>query len=235
MGRKRNPQYPKINLEQAIEKGFALHLVANEHTISMDVAAQELGYTNSRSGAAQTTLASLKSFHILEFEGKGKVSISPNIKVLKFSPNTDEKSKVLNELLLNPPIYNQLFSKFGPDLASNTILVWELMQAGFKDETAANQAVKTFKESINYIKSIGNASLSEPESDTNGDDKHQQATLTETPESESLPETDEKSCDRILIRLPEGRKAWIIVPDDFQAKDKPVLIKQIEAIYVEEE
>lgn len=235
--RKRNPRAPTMSLQEAIKYGNLVYDIAGLHVIPIDAAAEALGYKDSRSGAAQVRLATLKQYGILHKHGKSEIAVSEDIQTIRFSPALDEQYSAANTLFRTPSIFSDILEKYNDSPPDDSVIRFDLIGLGFNRE-GADLVLKCFRESYDYISNI---SIDQTPQSSDHDVDVQEDVTTQ-------PQGDEKGgvnpvdavlsqvgYENMLIRLPNKRKAMLSIPDDFNAKDKSALISQVSAIWIEDD
>jgi hypothetical protein len=158
--------------------------------------------------------------------------------------------------LAAPTVFSELLQKFPGKLPSAASLKFELIQKGFNPATA-DECVKAFVNSVDYVRKAvperePPSAIKESESSNTGDEAAT-GPSTEVGREQNQPaavapaETaagviasqleiagDERS-DRIPVRLPLGRRAWLVIPSPFYEADKLRLISQIELLLTDDD
>ena len=240
--RKKNPRAPLIKLDQAIEFAREIYEQARCTEIDVDVASVALGYKDSRNGAAQTKLGTLKYYGIVEGRGKGRVAVSTDLQSYLYAPSDEEKWLIAANFLQTPAVFRAILDQFDGELPGEAVIrMFLLKQIGFVDPDKAENVISVFAASLEFVNSL------KPR-DENSSTSNADAKLDKTPqakeETNSSPITDRLAASElpdgngyhpaIPIRLRGKRMAWMSIPDDFVEADKQVLKDQIDAIWVEE-
>lgn len=236
-GKKINPQFPRFSLRDAVESGFKIYDATKCHTVALDSMAASIGYKNSKNGAAQTKLGTLKMFGITQFEGKGKVSLSDAIEELKFSPDNNSKYKILLTFLNSPKQFSEVLTQFDNELPDDAVLKFELIRKGF-NETGADLFMETLKSSIEYVESFNTESNQTQNIGNSNDDKNPPP-QPKGGNREGNPEgmnVDDVEYDLpIPLRLTKGKRAFLKLPKDFNSQDRKAIRQQIDGIYIDDE
>jgi hypothetical protein len=93
--RKRSPRAPSIALDDAIGRALKVYEAEGKHPAPIDVVARHIGYKNPSSGAAATTLASLRYYGLLERPKEGFLAASRDLEAYKFAPDDKVKSQLV--------------------------------------------------------------------------------------------------------------------------------------------
>ncbi|WP_262689410.1 hypothetical protein [Kordiimonas aestuarii] len=234
--RTKNPRTPVFPLQQAMEYGMQIYTEARCSTVDVDVAAVALGYKDSRNGAAQTKIGTLRYYGIVEGKGKGKIAVTEALQDFTFAPDEFVKWEVAKAFLEAPMVFKSILDQFDGNVPADAVVkMFLLKEVGFVDPQKADLVIKVFRESLSFLDSLTPNNL----------DKEDKAETTPPPASDDLTSEDIKqkpangspevpvALDSIPIRLPKGRKAWLTIPEDFSDADKEVIKTQIDAIWVE--
>jgi hypothetical protein len=249
--RKKSPRAPSIPLDEAFARVMKIYDRERLHPAPTDVIAQHLGYKNANSGSALSTFASLRYFGLLARPKEGMLAVAKEVESYKFAPDEKLRRSLLLSFLERPALYKELLEKYESGLPSDANLKFELIQRGFAPQ-AAESAMIVFKKSVTFADYYGSEDNQQVEENTYGD------SLDSIPESydsyEPASGSDEKSAsigtasaatqqieaddlemDRIPVRLPGGRRAWLLIPAPFYNADKARLKAQIDLLLTVED
>ena len=158
--RNRNPAFPAVGLEAALDRVQVLLKHEGRKPMRPETAATHWGYSIT-SSAAQQALSALKQYGLLIDEKDGdarKLRLSPLALRIVLDKRTDstERLKALREAALNPRVFAELWRKAGDDgsLPSNTelehYLTLERKQPFYPD--AVKNVIKIFESTITLAK-----------------------------------------------------------------------------------
>ena len=247
--RKKSPRAPSMSLEEAIDRVQKVYDRDRLHPSPTDVVAQHLGYKGASNGAALSVLASVRYFGLVDRPREGFLAVTKDFEHFKFAPDERQRRSLLIGFLRKPPLYAELLDKYESGLPSDANLRFELIQRGFSP-VSAEATLVAFRRSVDYADYFA------------GDD-HDTATPVTTEDaadaldagsnaaklaptnsaginssasalSASNLGTDE-DMDRIPVRLPGGRRAWLIIPAQFFNTDKARLKAQIDLLLTQDE
>lgn len=249
--RKKSPRAPSIALDEALDRALKAYDKERLHPAPTQVVAQNIGYKSANNGAALSTLAALRYYGLLDRPKEGLLAVTKEVESFRFAPNEELRSSLLAKFLRQPPLFSDLLEKYESGLPSDANLKYELIQRGFAP-TAAESVLAAFKRSVEF------AGLYERRSDLPA-----VAELDSAPEeqNESAPQIlgysspsqqlanelqpasaarpvlagDDVDHDRIPVRLPGGRRAWLLIPSPFYSSDKARLKAQIDLLLTEDE
>lgn len=240
--RKKSPRAPSLPLNEALERAIKIYDRERLHPATTDIIAQHLGYKSANNGSALSILASLRYFGLLDRPKEGMLSVAKEVESYKFAPDANLRRSLLLGFLGRPALYSDLLEKYASGLPSDANLKYELIQRGFAPQ-AAESALTVFKGSVGFANYFGSESDNEFEGDT-GDDFQDPITEPEeaqpvaenvVPAISSLPlpnkiSQEDADLDRIPVRLPGGRRAWLFIPTPFYNADKARLKAQIDLL-----
>lgn len=245
--RKKSPRAPSIPLDEALTRVMKVYDRERLHPAPTDVVAQHLGYKNANSGSAMSALASLRYFGLLERPKEGMLSVSRQVESYKFSPDEKLKRSLLLDFLKRPPLYKDLLEKYGAGLPSDPNLKFELINKGFFPQ-AAEPALTVFKSSVAFADYYNSEFASAPEEEIEEESQdifpiasdysseESKGVVASSPPSAARPEEfDDSQVDRIPVRLPGGRRAWLLIPTPFYDADKSRLKAQIDLLLTSED
>ena len=240
--RKKSPRAPSLPLDEALTRVMKVYDRERLHPAPTDVVSQHLGYKSANSGTALSALASLRYFGLLERPKEGMLAVAKEVESYIYAPDEKLKRSLLLGFLGRPVLYSELLEKYVSGLPSDANLKFELIQRGFAPQ-AAESALIVFKGSVAFADYYNGESGDEAEEDAydysqsafpvadepqSAGDK---AGLT-VPSSAVIPqaEPDDAELDRIPVRLPGGRRAWLFIPTPFYNADKLRLKAQIDLL-----
>jgi hypothetical protein len=139
--KERSPNFPFINLENALERAKLFYQEERKGSAPFLAAARHWGYSPSSSGAMQT-VAALKSYGLLTDEGSGaqrKVRLSDlAIRILlDLRPDTPDLGRLKRTAALSPPTAAEIYEKWPDGLPSDPTLHHFLtLERNFSQESA---------------------------------------------------------------------------------------------------
>lgn len=238
----RSPRAPSLSLADALEKVMVLYSAKQLHAVPLDIAAKHIGYKNAKSGAALTTIASLRYFGLLERPQKGQVNVSKDVEIYKYSPDPKEKKGILEHWLQSPDVFKDLFEKYGDSAPTLETITYSLIRSGFRPNTA-NSVSQAFVESLHYIKfEFGQQSapyIDESEKINFDVSPVNEANFEIQIEPNVEKEIDQSpsghDVDKILVRLSGGRRAWLVLPTKLYERDKKRIKAQLDVVLADDE
>ncbi len=235
LARKKSPRAPSIALQQAIEGAIKIYEKERRHAAPVEAVAQHLGYKNANNGAAVKALASIRYFGLLERPSDGMLAVAKDIETYQFAPNPSLRQDLIRRWLKAPQLFADLLEKYKDGLPSDANLRFEFSQRGFLPD-GVESAVSVFRNSVEFARyfelrpdPIENEGRPAPQ-EVEPEPRSPQVAEPEPQQREA----DSKS-DRIPIRLPGGRRAWLEVPTPFYAADKERIKRQVDLLLTQED
>lgn len=243
--RKKSPRAPSIDLKDALERTGKAYDSERLHAAPVDVVAQNLGYRGSNNGAAMSALASLRYYGLVERPREGVLAVAKDYENFRFAPDAGSKRSFVQKFFRSPPLFKELLEQYESGFPSDATLKYELIQRGFLPQSAAT-LVAVLRRSIDYI----NAEFPYEEKSTAaevGDGPSEtEGVLQETPlrqptdvdalaDQSAIVVNSTGDHDRIPVRLPGNRRAWLVIPTPFFSADKKRIKAQIDLLLTEDD
>lgn len=239
--KKKSPRAPSLALGDAIERALRVYdEEGGRHPAPLDTVAQHLGYKNAKSGAALTAIASLRYYGLFERPMDGHLAATQDLESYKFAPSDKLRKELAVKWLQTPPIFSELLEKFEAGLPSDGTLKHTLIQMGFTP-SGADICMGAFRKSVEFSGYYETPVKSEEEVFDEGENS---AVSTDAPASSPQEQSTSASTavaltssdvDRIPVRLPGGRRAWIEIPSPFYSTDRERLKAQIDLLLADDE
>jgi hypothetical protein len=232
-------------LKEALARALAIHDKEGRHTVSADVAAQDMGYKDARSGRSRRALATLRQFGLITTPKDGYVAVSRQLETYKFAPDEITKRTLLLEFFRSPPIYKTLIAKFPERLPSDAALKFEFIQLGFVP-SGVDDEVRIFRLSAEYSGGYAPTGMAIGAAASSHDDDHDHdGSIVDGGSSSEAAQSGTRSekasvvhsatiGDRIPIRLAGGRKALLEIPAPFYEADKRIIKAQIDLVLTDD-
>ncbi len=230
-------------LNEALDRAMKVYDQERLHPAPVEVIALGLGYKSANNGAALAAIASLRYFGLLERPKDGFLSITKAVESFKFSPSELQRRELLIQFLKSPPLYAELVEKYANGLPSDASLKYELIQRGFIP-AGAESALSCFKQSVNFAAYFEFQAAQVIAEDDTLIDSPEEDEIVSVPSKNGAPvvasstvqsTAGDEALDRIPVRLPGGRKAWLLIPTLFFEADKIRLKAQIDLLLTEDE
>lgn len=149
MSNVRSPNYPVINLGEALEAVRPAFKAENRNKFSRLVLAKHLGYT-SLNGRASGKVGALRAYGLVEGSGDELRLSDDAVTALNAPSNSEHRSAALARLALKPPLFNELRKDFPESQPSVENLRFELIKRRFTEE-AAEKAASNYLETMNLV------------------------------------------------------------------------------------
>ena len=247
--RKKSPRAPSMALDEAIDRVQKVYERDRLHAAPTDVVAQHLGYKGASNGAALSALASVRYFGLVDRPRDGFLAVSKDFEHYKYAPDDMQRRRLLISFLRRPPLYAELLDKYQDGMPPDPNLRFELIQRGFSP-VSAEATLLAFRRSVDYADYFAGHDLPGITPIAVGDDVDavEAESLGSSPASQDLqtisatgPELSVSNLgsagdmDQIPVRLPGGRRAWLVIPTPFFTADKARLKAQIDLLLTRDE
>jgi hypothetical protein len=145
-GRMRSPNYPGLNLEQAIESADKLWNAEKRTAVSHETAATALGY-KMLSGPARVAIAAIRQYGLIEKAEKGHIRISDLAVAILHGQGTD-RDLALGQAGLSPSLFLEL-SRTHMEASETAIRSYLITKKHFAED-GARRAAKAFKDTVAF-------------------------------------------------------------------------------------
>jgi hypothetical protein len=148
--RLRSPSYPNISLPEAISLAHKIVDVALSGPIEEDDLARRLGYEPNSSWLG-LRLSALSKFGLLEIipatSTRGRICELTALgdKLMRWNSGSDEHKVALRHAALRPPIYNDLWTRFGPEFPTNREMATYLVDERKFNPNVVNTLLSDFR------------------------------------------------------------------------------------------
>ena len=242
--RKKSPRAPTMALDEALERAMRAYDKERLHATPTDVVAQNMGYKGVSSGTALSALAALRYYGLLERPGDGLLAISKEVEAYRHSPSENQKRSFLFNFLRKPALFAELLDQYTSGLPSDATLKEALLERGFLPATATS-VLNAFSRSVEFA-----GYFEPPENSTTRDAAGVESAALVTGKNlnpvDSSVDVDSSVTphvsvnegvehDKIPVRLPGGRRAWLFIPTPFFMADKQRLKAQIDLLLTQED
>lgn len=144
----RSPNYPAIDLREALVRMGAVFERERQHTMSKDVAIKGLGYSGPN-GAALGTLSAVVKYGLLDRSGDA-YRVSDRTVAILHPKNPTEKQQALRDAALSPPLFAELAEQFPGGQVSDDNLRSYLIRNSFSSNAVAG-VIKAFRETMQMV------------------------------------------------------------------------------------
>ncbi len=152
MAKKRSPNYPAIDIDDAIEAIKPVWAEETRNKMSRLVLAKHLGYS-SLNGRALSKIGAVRAYGLIDGSGD-ELRVSDDAMILLEAPSGDPKRQQTKlQCALKPPLFKDLHGKFESKPSDENVR-FQLIQDGFTPE-AAGKAVKIFLATMDVVSAWG--------------------------------------------------------------------------------
>lgn len=151
MAKSRSPNFPMVDLAQAIEGISKIYAEEKRATFPKDSSVEHLGYT-SINGRSLGMLAALKAYGLLNGRGDDLQVSDRAVAILEAPKETDDYEMALLDAFHSPPMFGRIIEQY-EDIPSEKTLRWWLVQQGFTSD-GAEKAAETYLSSARLVSPI---------------------------------------------------------------------------------
>lgn len=163
VNRDRSPNYPQINIAQAIDRTRKIYQQASRHSVQDTNAAEFLGYT-SLNGTSKAVLSSLKKYGLLVKAADGSKVSNDAFDIFELPEDSQERLAAIRRCALRPAAFKTLYDSYSAKLPADSIVRHSLMSKQSYHSEGANQLIKVYKETLEYLDKTGiNMAIAVPE------------------------------------------------------------------------
>lgn len=163
----RSPNYPGMNLQEAIAKVAAIYKKEYNHPVAREVVAKHIGY-GGINGASATAISTLVKYGLLEPTSREQVRVTSRaMTIIELKSGNPDRIGAIREAAFEPPLYTELHDQFGNRLPSDDNFRMYLIKRGFNPK-AVGEVIRAYRDTMAFVDEEG-AGLSsgfEPEDET---------------------------------------------------------------------
>lgn len=165
----RSPAYPSIGLGKAVQRADQVYAKEKQYAVSTSVIPGLWGYSSLNGPAAQQLSALLK-FGLMSDEGTGNertVKVTDLAVQILSHPDSAAREEAIRTAALLPSIHREMWDQYGPELPSDSNLLWRLTRERSFTDTGAREFIREWRDTIAFAKlGDGGASASATEEDS---------------------------------------------------------------------
>ncbi len=155
MARVRSPNYPQLDLGEAINRVEQVFAKEHKHLAPKEVVVQHLGYS-SLNGAALGALSALDKYGLLERDGD-KYRVSSRAIEILHPESSVKKAEAIRDAAFSPALYAELSQEFPDSPPSDENLKAFLIRRGFAP-SALTRVIEVFRKTMDLVQfSVNNA------------------------------------------------------------------------------
>ena len=146
--RHRSPNYPGIDLEDAIDSVVKLHKSMGRNEFDSDDAIKAWGYS-SGSGPVRVRMAALRQFGLVDGRrGESRRVSRTGLIFATHDPSSPEYQETLRATAVRPPLFAKAREAM-PNASDSSLRQWLLMDEDFSDE-GASRFVEVFRTTMRF-------------------------------------------------------------------------------------
>lgn len=144
----RSPSFPAIDLGDAVERARALYEAERRNAARPEIVVTHWGYSPKSSGGLQT-IAALRAYGLLEGEGTARLT-DRAMRLVLDDPGSPERTRMVREAALAPPVHARLWERYGADLPSDKNLrSFLILELGF-NEGSVDLCLRNYRETLSF-------------------------------------------------------------------------------------
>lgn len=146
----RSPNYPKLSLEEAVERAKQIYKAEHLHLANKDVVAQDLGY-KSLNGSSARIVSALKNYGLLDEPERDKVRVSDDaMTVLELPNGNNERTQVLRSMAFAPQVFADLQETYKGSPPSDVNIRHYLIRKKYLPG-AADEVIRLYRDNLSFI------------------------------------------------------------------------------------
>lgn len=153
MARIRSPNYPQVELGQAIDLVGKIFKEEAQNFAPREVVAELLGYS-SVSGASEKKVSAITAYGLLERNAERELRVSDLAVSILHPEDEAEKERALEEAALSPNLFQEIGEKWPDAPPSDSNLKSYLIRRGF-NQNSVDQVVSVYRDTMAMISQNG--------------------------------------------------------------------------------
>ena len=230
MVRQRSPNYPGIDLEEALGVISTIYQKEGRAPFSLEVAATGLGY-KSLSGPVRVKLAALRQYGLIDQQRRGEFKLTPRaLTLILRNAASREYQQALREAAVEPALFNEL-GETRRSSSAESLRHHLIVDRNFTDD-GAKRFIEVFKSTIQLanLEESGNISGYEPDESWLDDE----AVMLDQTQSSGRTASQRQEIEghtRVPLRLMGGQTwAAIELPDKMTDKQWTQMLAMLDAL-----
>lgn len=148
----RSPNYPRITLEEALQKISEVYEKQHTYKTDKEVVAKNLGY-GGINGGSQAMMGALGSYGLLLKEGK-EFKVSDNaVSIIELAKDSSERTELIKSIANSPDIFADLHSEYKEKLPQIETLRHFLIKKKFLPK-AASEVIRIYRANVEFVNQI---------------------------------------------------------------------------------
>lgn len=225
--RTRSPSYPSIGLKAALEKATAFYAKEGHHAAPLAAVAKDWEFEIKSSGL-MLGVAALKKYGIFEEIGSDQSRqfklTDLGLRLVVMHAEAPERAELLKKAALHPPLYRELWAKYGEALPSDaTIKTFLILEKKF-NRASVEDAIRVYKQTISFAKLSDSDTLGDSDENTDPQDDVAVPPTPSTHIGKLMPPAvpplkQQVGMIDIPVPLPSGALAYYRVPARMNSAD----------------
>lgn len=153
MARIRSPNYPQVELHEAIRLARKIFDEEGQNAAPRDVIAELLGYS-SINGASDKKVSAITAYGLLEKAQDRELRISDLAMRILHPEDDKEESEALAEAALSPNLFQEINERWPDNPPSDANLRSYLVRRGF-NQNAVDQVIAVFRSAMSLVNEGG--------------------------------------------------------------------------------
>lgn len=149
MEKKRSPNYPSLNLREALERGRRIYLNEHRHAAPKDAMLKDLGFTGPN-GASLTVFGALRAYGIVEPSGNDYRISEAAMTAFESPEREPARVSALDSMAFAPRVFSDLRGEFGVKPPGEHTLRIFLMKREFTSK-AADEVIRVYRENLELV------------------------------------------------------------------------------------
>jgi hypothetical protein len=144
----RSPSFPAVDLREAVERARTFYEAARRNAARPEIVVAHWGYSPKSSGGLQT-IAALRAYGLLEGERTARLT-DRAVRLVLDDPGSPERTAMVRDAALAPPVHAQLWERYGVDLPSDKNLrSFLVLELGF-NEASVDLCLRNYRETLSF-------------------------------------------------------------------------------------
>jgi hypothetical protein len=149
MARIRSPNYPQVELQDAVDLVRTIFGKEGQNFTPREVVAELLGYS-SVNGASEKKMSAITAYGLLDRNSERELRVSDLAMKILHPENEQEEIGALAEAALSPNLFQEIHEKWPDTLPSDASLRSYLIRRGF-NQNAVDQVIAVFRNTMNLV------------------------------------------------------------------------------------
>lgn len=146
----RSPNYPKLNLEEAIERVKTVYQAEHLHLAAKDAVAQDLGYKGVN-GSSARLITALKHYGLVEEHDKDRIRVTDDAMTILELPRDDpNRMQALQNAVFAPQVFADLRETYEGQPPSDVNIRHHLLRKKFLPG-AADEVIRIYRDNLQLV------------------------------------------------------------------------------------